>query len=148
MENMMATGVRVTPAQAASKWKDRLSAATTEIEQGVARVQEAPGMAAAKQINKYLAGVQASAQKWRTNVSRVSLGEWQDAMKNVGIPRIATGAAAKVGKVEQFQAEFQPHLEKVMAEVHAMPSDNLAQRIQRATRMMEGNAKFTRGKGA
>lgn len=143
----MAAGVRVTPAQAAAKWKDRLSAATTEIEQGVSRVQEAPGMAAAKQINKYLAGVQASAQKWRTNVSRVSLGEWQDAMKNVGIPRIATGAAAKVGKVESFQAEFQPHLEKVMAEVNAMPSDNLAQRIQRATRMMEGNAKFQRGKG-
>jgi hypothetical protein len=66
-------------------------------------------------------------------------------MKTVGIPRIASGAAAKVGKVEAFQAEFQPHLERVMATVHAMPSTSLSQRIQRAVAMMEGNAKFKRG---
>jgi hypothetical protein len=145
LEASMAPSVRVTPQQAANKWKERLSAATTEIEQGVARVTVAPGMAAAAQLQKYLTGVQESAQKWRANVSRVSLGEWQDAMKTVGIPRIASGAAAKVGKVEQFQSEFQPHLEKVMAQVHAMPSANQSQRIQRAVAMMEGNAKFKRG---
>lgn len=143
----MAPTVRVTPQQAANKWKERLSASTAEIESGVARVTVAPGMAAAAQLQKYLAGVQASAQKWRANVSRVSLSDWQESMKTVGIPRIASGAAAKVGKVEAFQAEFQPHLEKVMAQVHQMPSTSQAQRIQRAVAMMEGNAKFTRGKG-
>lgn len=140
-------GVRTTPQQAANKWKERLSQATAEIEAGVARVTEAPGMAAAKQVNKYLQGVQENANKWRTNVSKVTLQEWQDSMKNLGIPRISAGAAAKVGKVEQFQAEFQPHLEKVKAEVDAMPSTNFPQRIARAVKMMEGNSKFVRGKG-
>ena len=140
--------VRVTPQQAANKWKERLSASTAEIEAGVSRVTVAPGMAAAAQLQKYLTGVQESAPKWRANVSRVSLSEWQDSMKTLGIPRIAAGAAAKVGKVEAFQQEFQPHLEKVMAVVHNMPSTTQAQRIQRAVAMMEGNAKFQRGKAA
>lgn len=139
--------LKSTPQQAAKKWQERLAASTAEIEQGVARVKEAPGMAAARQVNKYLAGVQASAAKWRNNVSKVSLQDWQDSMKTIGIPRIASGAAAKVGKVEAFQSEVQPHIEKVKAEVDAMPSDNLAQRIQRATKMMEGMAKFERGRG-
>ena len=140
----MATSVRVSPQEAATKWKERLSAATGEIERGVAKVTVAPGMAAAAQMQKYLNGVTENAQKWRTNVSKVSLAEWQESMKTVGIPRISQGAAAKVGKVEQFQAEFQPHLESVMKQVNAMPSTTQSQRIQRAITMMEGNAKFKR----
>jgi hypothetical protein len=143
----MATSVRVSPQEAATKWKERLSAATGEIERGVAKVTVAPGMAAAAQMQKYLNGVTENAQKWRTNVSKVSLAEWQESMKNVGIPRISQGAAAKVGKVEQFQAEFQPHLEAVMKQVNSMPSTTQAQRIQRAVAMMEGNAKFKRSGG-
>lgn len=139
--------VRVTPQQGATKWKERISAATQEIKQGVEGVTVAPGMAAAAQANKYLAGVQENVGKWRNNVSKVSLEQWKSDMIEVGIPRIATGAAAKVGKVEAFQAEFFPHLERVKAEVDAMPSTNLAQRIQRAVKMMEGNATFVRGKG-
>lgn len=140
----MATSVRVSPQEAATKWKERLSAATGEIERGVAKVTVAPGMAAAAQMQKYLNGVTENAQKWRTNVSKVSLAEWQESMKTIGIPRISQGAAAKVGKVEQFQAEFQPHLESVMKQVNAMPSTTQSQRIQRAITMMEGNAKFKR----
>jgi len=140
----MATSVRVSPQEAATKWKERLSAATGEIERGVAKVTVAPGMAAAAQMQKYLNGVTENAQKWRTNVSKVSLAEWQESMKTIGIPRISQGAAAKVGKVEQFQAEFQPHLESVMKQVNAMPSTTQSQRIQRAVAMMEGNAKFKR----
>lgn len=140
----MATQVRVSPSEAANKWKERLSAATGEIERGVAKVTVAPGMAAAAQLQKYLNGVTENAQKWRTNVAKVGLAEWQDAMKTVGIPRISQGATAKVGKVEAFQAEFQPHLESVMKQVHSMPSTTQAQRIQRAVAMMEGNAKFKR----
>ena len=140
----MATSVRVSPQEGANKWKERLSAATAEIERGVMKVTTAPGMAAAAQLQKYLNGVTENAQKWRTNVSRVSLADWQESMKNVGIPRIASGAAAKVGKVEAFQSEFFPHLESVMKQVSSMPSTTQAQRIQRAVAMMEGNAKFSR----
>lgn len=140
----MATNVRVSPQEAATKWKERLSAATGEIERGVAKVTVAPGQAAAMQLQKYLNGVAENAQKWRTNVAKVSLTEWQDAMKTIGIPRISQGATAKVGKVEQFQAEFQPHLEAGMKQVAAMPSNTQSQRIQRAVAMMEYNAKFAR----
>lgn len=144
----MSPAVRGTPAENAKKWQERLSAATAQIEAGVARVTVAPGMAAAQQLQKYLSGVQENAQKWRSRVSGVSLQSWQDSMKTVGIPRIASGAAAKVHKVEAFQAEFAPHLERAMAVVHSMPSNSLGQRIARAVKMMEENAKFKRGSGA
>jgi hypothetical protein len=140
----MATSVRVSPAQAAEKWKTRLSGATQEIEQGVMKVTVAPGLAAANALQKYLNGVNENAQKWRKNVANVSLSDWQTSMKEVGIPRISSGATAKVGKVQAFQEEFQPHLEAVMKQVNGMPSDTRAQRIQKAVAMMEGNAKFER----
>lgn len=108
------------------------------------KVTEAPGVAAARQLQKYLNGVTENAQKWRQRVASISLQSWQESMKNVGIPRIASGAAAKVHKVEEFQAEFFPHLEAVMKQVNGMPSTTQAQRIQRAVAMMEGNAKFKR----
>lgn len=143
----MAPTVRVTPAQATAKWLSRIQAATQEITQGVERVQTAPGQLAAAKYNKWITGVQEAAQKWRRNVSRVSLQEWQDAMKNVGIPRIAQGAQQKQHKVEAFQAEFFPFLEGKMRIINAMPDNTLEDRIAKATAMMRANAEFKRGGG-
>lgn len=142
----MATKVRSTPAEASKKWAEKLSAATAEIERGVMKVEVAPGISAAAQMQKYLTGVQENATKWRTNVSRVGLGEWQSSMKSLGIPRIAQGATQKIGKMESFQSEFFPHLEQVMQKVNNMPSTTKAQRIQRAVAQMEGAGTFVRGK--
>lgn len=143
----MAQQVRVSPQQGTAKWQARIQAATQEIMQGVERVQTAPGVLAAAKFQKWVTGVQEAQQKWRRNVSRVSLQEWQDSMKNVGIPRIAQGAQQKAGKVERFQAEFFPFLEQGMRQINAMPDNTLEDRIAKSAAMQRYNAGFKRGGG-
>lgn len=133
---------RVTPEQAATKWQSRLSGSTQEITQGVQGVTVAPGQTAAKSVDKWLQNVQASKAKWVAKVSAVSLSDWQQKMIEVGIPRVASGASANVGKVQAFQAKFLPHLDAGVAKVRAMPNLTLEDSIARAAAMIRHNASF------
>lgn len=135
--------VRVTPEQAGDKWASRLGAASTEITNGVNRVTTAPGQLAAAKFDKWLAGVQASAQKWRSRVASVPLETWR-AATIAGIPRISSAASAKVGKYKAFASEFYPFLEAGMQKIHAMPDNTVDARINRAVEMMRYNATFKR----
>ena len=138
---------RVTPEQAADKWKNRLSGATQEITNGVMGVQRAPGLAAAAAKDVWLARTTASANKWAKRVSSVSLQDWQTKMRDVGIPRIAQGAAANQPKMAQFMSEFLPHVDAVAKQVRAMPNATLEDGVNRAIAQIRGNAKFQRGGG-
>lgn len=134
---------RVTPDQGTTKWKDRLSASTTQISDGIDRVQVAPGVLAARNAAGWLARVTAAADKWKNNTQRVSLGDWQAAAK-AGIPRIAQGASAKAGKYQAFASQFYPFLDKGVAEVRAMPKTSLEDGINRMVHMVRYNAGFRR----
>lgn len=136
--------VRVSPQAGSDKWKTRLSASTQDVTNGVNAVTVAPGQLAAAKQQKWLTGVNAAADKWKRNVSNVSLQQWQTMMTTVGIPRIASGAAAKQGKYTAFAAQFYPHLDAGVAKVKAMPDGDIEARIQRAVAMMRHNAQFVR----
>ncbi len=136
--------VRVSPQAGSDKWKTRLSASTQDITNGVNQVTTAPGVLAAAKQQKWLQGVNASADKWKRNVANVTLQQWQQMMTTVGIPRIASGAAAKQSKMTAFNAQFYPHLEAGMAKVAAMPDGDMEARIQKAVAMMRHNATFVR----
>lgn len=138
---------RVTPEQMAAKWQSRLSGATEDIRRGVDGVTVAPGRLAAAQRQVWLARLQQSADKWANNVGRVTLEEWRSKMVNVGIPRVAQGAAANQDKVQRFAAEFLPHLDRGVAQVKTMPKATLEDSINRAVTMMRHNAQFRRGGG-
>lgn len=138
---------RVTPDQMAAKWASRLSGATQDIQAGVAQVQTAPGQLAARQRQAWLARVQASQEKWARNVAAVSLQEWQTAMTQVGIPRIAQGAQANQGKMARFASEFLPYLDRGVAQVKSMPKVTLEDGVARAVAMIRHNAQFKRGGG-
>lgn len=136
--------VKTTPDQASSKWLSRLSGATQEITNGVNSVTKAPGAAAAAQSQKWLARVTASQQKWATNVGRVSLADWQQAMIQTGIPRVAQGAQAKQQKFTNFMQQFLPYLQAGVNKIDAMPSTTLQDNINRAVAMIQYNAQFKR----
>lgn len=142
---MARSEVRTTPEQATTKWTSRLQAATTEMTQGVARVQTAPGAAAAAKYDKWLAGIQAGAQKWRRNVASVSLQQWQSAMTNIGIPRVGEGAAKKAGKYQAFAADFYPFLAQQMQRVNSMPDSTFEARLAKATAMATALHGYKRG---
>jgi hypothetical protein len=135
--------VRGTPAANAQKWKNRLSAATPDIQAGIQSVTSAPGAAAAAQAAAWQANVIAAADKWKRNVSRVSLDQWKQAALD-GVGRIAQGANSKVGKMESFLTEFQPHLERVQQALQSMPRGSLEQNLGRMIENARRNAQFKR----
>lgn len=135
---------RVTPEQATAKWVQRLSAAGQQITDGVRAVSVAPGQKAAQAADLWLQKVTASRDKWSRRVGSVTLGEWQDAMVNVGIPRIATGAQAKQHKVADFMSAFLPYVDQGVNKVRQMPKGDLNASIARAVAMIQHNANFKR----
>lgn len=134
---------RLDPTSATAKWVNNLSNATSSITAGVNAVTQAPGAKAAASVQTWLARIQQSAQKWQKNVAAVSLQEWQQAMINVGIPRIAQGAQAKQSKYLAFAQKFYPYLQQGQAQVQAMPKVTLQDGINRAVAMIKHNAAFS-----
>ena len=132
------------PATVANKWATRLSGATDDITRGVAAVTEAPGVAAARQKALWLQRITASADKWARRVSSVSLQDWQTAMTQKGIPRIAGGASAAVPKMTAFMSDFLPYVEQGAATVRQMPKGDVESGVNRAAAMIRHNAKYVR----
>lgn len=132
------------PAFVAQKWAQNLGASTDSIKNGVMAVTTAPGEAAARNADGYVAGVQRSKDKWASRVRSVSLGSWQDSTINKGLPRVATGAQQAQPKMQAFMQEFLPHVERVAQQVRAMPKGGLENGIARATAQIRGNAQFKR----
>lgn len=137
-----------TPEQVAAKWAQNLGAAAPYITAGVNAVTVAPGQKAAQQVDAWIAGVQASRQKWQNRVASVSLQEWQQAMITKGVPRVASGAQAAQPKMTNFLAEFLPFQDRVTAQVKSMPKGNLEAGIARAVAQIRGTAQFVRGGGS
>lgn len=127
-----------------SKWVQRLSGATAEIQAGIQRVNTAPGQRAVAKKDKWQNNVVNAADKWARNTGRVSLQDWQNAAINTGVPRIAQGAQQKQGKMQSFLNDFIPHLERGQQVVEGMPDNTFEQRVQRAVSMMRHNAGFKR----
>lgn len=136
--------VRSNPADATKKWVQNIGQATDRITKGVQAVSVAPGQKAAAQSAKWLQKVTASQDKWRTRVASVSLSDWQNAMVNVGIPRVAQGAQAKQQKMQDFMTNFLPYLASGVARIDAMPSTTLEDSINRAVAMIRHNAAYKR----
>ena len=134
----------ITPDQATAKWLQRLSASTQQITDGVNAVTVAPGAKAAAAASLWAQRVAASQPKWATRVGAVSLQSWQQSMITVGIPRVATGAQAKQGKVLSFMQQWLPYEQAAQAKVQAMPKGDINASIARATSMIQANAAFKR----
>lgn len=140
--------VRSDPQSATTKWVQNLSGSTARITAGVNRVTTAPGQAAAAQKQKWLTKTTNAADKWATNVGRVSLSDWQNAMNTIGVQRIATGAQAKQSKMQNFMQAFLPFLQTGVQTIDKMPSTTLEDGIARASAMIRYNATFKRPAGS
>lgn len=129
-----------TPDQIAAKWAQNLGGATQRITDGVNSVTVAPGQAAARQKAVYLANVTANVDKWATNTAKVPLSDWQQAMVNKGVQRIATGATAAQPQFQQFMTQLLPAIDQAKSTLPAR--GNLQQNIQRMTQFVTAMSKF------
>ena len=134
------------PADVAAKWSRNLSASTQSIQSGVQQVTVAPTQLAARQVDAWLSGIQqaAASGKWVNRLNSVSLPDWQNAMINIGIPRIQQGAVAAKGKVEAFQQQLLPYIGNLQRQLASTPRGNLEQNLQRMQTFVRGMANFKR----
>lgn len=117
------------PTAIAAKWANGLANSTQAITDGINGVTVAPGAAAARQKQAYVSGVQASADKWATNVAKVTLSDWQQAMTTKAIPRIASGAQAAQPKFAAFMTQLLPQI--ATAKAALPPRGTLQQNLAR-----------------
>ena len=135
---------KVTADQAAAKWAQRSAAATDDVKNGVMNVTVAPGKSAALAKDLWLQKISASADKWARRVSAVSLQDWQDAMINKGINRIASGTQAAIPKMTAFMTDFLPFVDQGVAAIKNMPKGNVEAGVARAAAMIRHNATYVR----
>jgi hypothetical protein len=134
------------PQDVANNWASHLASATQKIANGVASPKRSPTQAAAAAADKWQTRVSdpTAKQKFVSSLGRVSTADWQQAMTTKGIPRIASGANASIPKMAAFLSSFLPFQDTVTQRVHAMPSNNLEDNINRMIAQVRGTAAYKR----
>lgn len=137
---------KLTGQQFAEKWAGRLKSAGDAIALGVDSVTVAPTLAAANKQDKMRAGILKAIDsgKWAAGLKRVTLSEWVTAMKERGIPRIASGVDGAVSDMAIFGAELMAYQDTLSAKISKMPDVTLEDNIARMTEQVRGMSKFTR----
>jgi molecular chaperone GrpE (heat shock protein) len=135
-----------TASEVKDKWLRNISAATQEMQAGVARLTVSPGQSAAAKKQKWINALMDTntQDKWARNVQSVSLQQWQQAMNDYGINRVSQGAQAKSAKFEQAMTSLLPFIDRLRATVRAMPDNTPADREQRALAMIRGMRAYQR----
>lgn len=131
--------------QIAAKWAANLAASTASITAGVDAVTENPAQKAIAAIPQYQAGVLAAVAngKVAAGLGRVTLESWKTAMKTKGIPRVAQGAQAAIGKVQAFQQRLIPYQQGLQTLLASTPRGDLATNIQRMVTTAQYMSKFS-----
>lgn len=135
---------KLTPKQATAKHARRLKAAVEDIKIGVGNVKEAPGKAAAAAQEKMLTNLTEAVRsgKWARKVGAVPLEDWQKAMLEKGINRIAAGIDGSADKVERFFEQLFPYQDRLKSELDGMPDLTLEDSISRMVKYVRGMAEF------
>lgn len=131
--------------QVAQKWAQNLTNSVQNIKTGVQSVTQSPMEAAAAQATAYAQGVQQAINsgKWQAGLRRTSLAQWQQAVINKGLARIADGAAQGKAKVQQVMTQLMPH---IAAGVQSLPPrGSKQQNQQRMLQFSEHMSQFQRG---
>lgn len=141
----MAKTVKVDPQEFANRWGSGLKGSVERIRQGVNRVDEAPGRRAAAKVDKWYAAISSSEtrDKWQRRIGAVTLEQWQAAMINKGVNRIAAGADNAMGKMATYAEKLIAHQNALLRELDGMPDVTLEDSVARVTHWVRGMAKLS-----
>ena len=137
---------KLTAVEFQEKHARRLSASVEDVRKGIDRVTVNPCELAAAKQEKMLANLTASVNdgRWKAGLMRVSLEQWKDKAKNVGVGRIPAGINAAKAKVIAFAEQLLPHIDAGTAKLKTMPDITLEDNIARMTTMCRHMAEFKR----
>ncbi len=135
----------VTPEEFQEKHARRLKAAVEDIRKGVDRMTVSPGEKAIQKKDKMQARFNEAMDsgKWEANLRKVTLEDWREKMKTVGISRIATGIDGAAAKVRDFAAKLLPHIDAGKAKIMRMPDVTLEDSIARSSAFIRHMSEFT-----
>lgn len=138
--------VRLSPTEAYEKLARNLKNAQTDMQNGVMRVTESPTKKAAANLDKARANYNKAIDsgKMKRRLESVGLADWQKAMVDKGVPRVAQGIDGAKDKTVDFYTQFFPHLEEGQRKISGMPDKDLEQNIARMVAMTRHNAGFKR----
>jgi hypothetical protein len=125
---------RVNAQQLADKWGRRMQAASQDIAAGVDRTTKDPGALAAAAKTLWVSRISDPAvqNSWATNVAKTGAASWKDAMKNKGIPRLATGIArAQQTKIGRWTSLLSA-VDAAVADANAHPRGDINANLARA----------------
>lgn len=133
-----------TPQQGAQSWKEGLQKAAQRIAQGVDNVTVSPTELAAANLDTAAANYQEAVTSGRMAraLRNVSLADWKDAFKTKGIPRIASGAAAAMPKMEAFNSKWYPIMEAASQQAKRIKKGTIEDSLARVRVIMEAGKKF------
>jgi hypothetical protein len=137
---------KLTGAQTAEKWGSHLKSASDSITAGVAAVTKAPTLSASEKQDKMRANIIKAIDdgRWKKGLLKVSLSDWQEAMTERGIPRIAAGVDGAQSDMGVFFDELAAFQAPLSAKIDKMPDVTLEDSIARMTAQVRGMAQFTR----
>lgn len=130
------------PVEVAKLWAQNTGRSTEKARMKVQQLTESPTMAAAREADRYVQGVQNNVAKWRRNLQAVPLSDWQEAYLGKGLRRISEGATAAIPKMQAFLTQWLPYEEQLKAKIKAMPKGTLEDSKARAIAAIEHNAAF------
>jgi len=137
--------VKAKPVEVAlDKYIRRATAAKDDYVRGVQNPRRDPTEAAIS-MRSTLEAKMASKEtwdKWEDRLRSVGFKGWQEATLNKGANRFLDGIRYGAKYWKQFYEQFKDHLEKGLAQVHAMPRATLDDSVRRAEFMIRWNAKF------
>jgi len=141
----MATRVKVTAEEYAQRWGQGLKGNVERIRTGVEKVTVSPGVAAAKRSDKWHAAMssQATKDKWARRIGEMKLEDWQRAMIQKGVNRIASGVDEAQPRMAEYGAKLIAHQNALMVELDKMADVTLEDGIARATAWIRGMAKLS-----
>lgn len=120
-------------ADVAQRWQTGFANAGPKWTAGINAVDRAPGIDAAAAKDRYVQGVNANADKFAANVSRVTLTEWKQQATTKGASRLASGAQAGAPK---YQAKIGPVLSAISQIRDSLPPRaDIMTNLQRAQQM-------------
>ena len=139
---------KVTPEEYQEKHARRLKGSIEDMRRGVERVTEAPTLKAAAKKDKMRVGINAAIDsgKWERGLKRVSKEDWQGAMINKGLGRVAAGIDGAKDKTIAFASELLPFQDGLKNKIKDMPDVTLEDNLNRMTTYVRGMAGFKRTK--
>lgn len=134
----------ITPDQFWRRWEQGMNNAAERMRAGVQAVREAPQAAALRNVDKMRANFLRSLDsgKYASAMGRSTLQQWQQAMLQKGIPRIADGVRGAQTKVTAFANTLLQYEANLQQQVRAMPSATDADMKARMVAWYEGMKRF------